>query len=234
MKDTRWSRMGPGTTGVRRYSRGTSVQQGYVGTTGVRPNDPRTVMYPPPPPCTHTHSLGGCVPSRLPLTFRAVPRSIRQSPQTGASNGFSVDQLKLHRSPYPPQMRCSRAVGCDDGGRSQATAPALGGRGQHACQCRAAGQPMRTAASSAKGSAPDVLGPYCPPHPIPCDPRPRRLLARVLPNGARGVGGVGLGWVGLGWTLPALVRRTPGGVGPPEAAHPSMKSLESGRPCSTP
>ena len=48
---------------------------------------------------------------------------------------------------------------------------------------------------------------------------------------ARGGGG---GWVGLGWTLPALVRQTRGGVGPPEAAHPSMKSLESGRPCSTP
>ena len=55
-------------------------------------------------------------------------------------------------------------------------------------------------------------------------------------GGRGGRGGLkgGGGLVGLGWTLPALVRQTLGGVGPPEAAHPSMKSLESGRPCSTP
>ena len=37
-------------------------------------------------------------------------------------------------------------------------------------------------------------------------------------------GGGGGGWDGMGWTLPALVRQTPGRVGPPEAAQPSMKS----------
>ena len=42
--------------------------------------------------------------------------------------------------------------------------------------------------------------------------------------GGVGLGWVGLGWVGLGWTLPALGRQTPEGMGPPEAAQPSMKS----------